>query len=103
MQVEELDLSHCKLMDTGAHAVGEFLSMHQKLKSLRLANNNIGPTGLAGLIHGILKSGAICLKNLDLRLNPLQDEGANHVCARKYYFVTCEKVEPFLIAPKKHF
>ncbi|XP_032685319.1 dynein regulatory complex subunit 5-like [Odontomachus brunneus] len=79
--VEELDLSHCKLMDTGAHAVGEFLSMHQKLKSLRLANNNIGPTGLAGLIHGILKSETSCLKNLDLRLNPLQDEGANHVCA----------------------
>ncbi|XP_019697743.2 dynein regulatory complex subunit 5 [Harpegnathos saltator] len=79
--IEELDLSHCKLMDTGAHAVGEFLSIHQKLKTLHLANNNIGSTGLAGIIHGILKRKSSSLKNLDLRLNPLQDEGANHVCA----------------------
>ncbi|EFN89387.1 hypothetical protein EAI_16182 [Harpegnathos saltator] len=71
-------------MDTGAHAVGEFLSIHQKLKTLHLANNNIGSTGLAGIIHGILKRKSSSLKNLDLRLNPLQDEGANHVCARKF-------------------
>lgn len=86
VQVEELDLSHCKLTDTGAHAVGEFLSMHQKLKTLHLANNNIGPTGLAGVINGILKATSMSLKNLDVRLNPLEDEGAHHVCARRYNF-----------------
>nr|XP_012231218.1 PREDICTED: T-complex-associated testis-expressed protein 1 [Linepithema humile] len=79
--IEELDLSHCKLMDTGAHAVGEFLSMHRKLQILHLANNSIGPDGAAGLVHGILKASSTALKNLDLRLNPLQDEGANHICA----------------------
>lgn len=70
-------------MDTGAHAVGEFLSMHRKLQILHLANNSIGPDGAAGLVHGILKASSTALKNLDLRLNPLQDEGANHICARK--------------------
>ncbi|XP_050446772.1 dynein regulatory complex subunit 5-like [Cataglyphis hispanica] len=79
--IEELDVSHCKLMDTGAHAVGEFLSMHRKLKTLHLTNNNIGPSGVAGIVFGILKGTSTALKNLNLRLNPLQDEGANHVCA----------------------
>lgn len=83
IQIEELDVSHCKLMDTGAHAVGEFLSMHRKLKTLHLTNNSIGPIGVAGIVHGILKASSTALKNLDLRLNPLQDEGADHVCARK--------------------
>jgi len=46
-------------------------------------NNSIGPEGVAGLVHGILKASSTALKNLDLRLNPLQDEGANHICARK--------------------
>ncbi|XP_029159662.1 dynein regulatory complex subunit 5-like [Nylanderia fulva] len=79
--IEELDVSHCNLMDTGAHAVGEFLSMHRKLRTLHLTNNNIGPIGVAGVVHGILKASSCALKNFDLRLNPLLDEGAHHVCA----------------------
>ncbi|XP_028050983.2 dynein regulatory complex subunit 5 [Monomorium pharaonis] len=79
--VEELDLSHCKLMDIGAHAVGEFLSMHQGLSTLHLTNNNIGPDGVAGIVYGLMKAKSINLKNLDLRLNPLQNEGLNHICA----------------------
>ncbi|XP_024868822.1 dynein regulatory complex subunit 5-like [Temnothorax curvispinosus] len=79
--IEELDLSHCKLMDTGVHAVGEFLSMHQKLRTLHLANNNIGPIGVAGIVHGLMKANTTALKDLDLRLNPIQNEGANHICA----------------------
>ncbi|KYN01070.1 T-complex-associated testis-expressed protein 1 [Cyphomyrmex costatus] len=79
--IEELDLSHCKLMDNGAHAVGEFLSMHRKLSSLYLTNNNIGPNGVAGIVHGLIKASSTALKHLDLRLNPLQNEGANHICA----------------------
>lgn len=84
MQIEKLDLSHCKLMDTGAHAVGEFLSMHQKLKTLHLANNNIGPNGVAGIVYGLIKASSTALKNLDLRLNPLQTKGINYICARKF-------------------
>ena len=84
MQIEELDLSHCKLKDKGAHAVGEFLSRHQNLKILHLTNNNIGPIGVAGIVHGLLKASSTALKHLDFRLNPLQTEGANHICARKF-------------------
>lgn len=84
MQIEELDLSHCKLADTGAHAVGEFLLMHRKLRTVHLANNNIGPNGIAGIVYGLIKASSSALKNLDLRLNPLQSEGANHICARKF-------------------
>lgn len=71
-------------MDTGAHAVGEFLSMHQKLRTLHLTNNNIGPNGVAGIVHGLMKANSTALKNLDLRLNPLQNEGMNHICACKF-------------------
>ncbi|KAG5306413.1 DRC5 protein, partial [Pseudoatta argentina] len=79
--IEELDLSHCKLMDKGAYAVGEFLSNHQKLKILHLANNNIGPNGVAGIVYGLIKASSTALKHLDFRLNPLQTEGAHHICA----------------------
>lgn len=84
IQIEELELSHCKLADTGAHAVGEFLSMHRRLRTLYLVNNNVGPSGVAGIIHGILKAKSSALRYLDFRLNPMQDEGANHICAREY-------------------
>ncbi|EGI59449.1 T-complex-associated testis-expressed protein 1 [Acromyrmex echinatior] len=79
--IEELDLSHCKLMDNGAYAVGEFLSSHQKLKILHLANNNIGPNGVAGIVYGLIKASSTALKHLDFRLNPLQIEGTHHICA----------------------
>jgi len=75
-------------MDTSAHAVGEFLSMHQRLRTLHLANNNIGPIGVAGIVHGLIKANSTALKNLDLRLNPLQNEGINHICARKYIIMS---------------
>ncbi|KAG7202309.1 hypothetical protein KM043_018641 [Ampulex compressa] len=78
--VQELNLSHCKLGDTGAQAVGEFLSMHQQLRVVHLANNNIGPSGSAGLVYGLLKRSSL-LRHLDLRLNPLRDAGAAHICA----------------------
>jgi len=84
VQIEELDLSYCKLADTGAHAVGAFLSMHQNLRTLHLVNNNIGPSGVAGIIHGILTAESSALKNLNVRLNPLLEEGANYICAREY-------------------
>ncbi|XP_053985830.1 dynein regulatory complex subunit 5 isoform X1 [Hylaeus volcanicus] len=79
--IEEMDFSHCKLSDKGAHAVGEFLSMHKGLKVLHLANNDIGPDGVAGVVYGLLKADGSVLKHLDLRLNPLLDSGMVHVCA----------------------
>lgn len=82
IQIEELDFSHCKLADKGAKAVGEYLS-HRNLKILHLANNDIGPEGVAGIIYGLLKAEHTTLQHLNLRLNPLLDNGMFHVCACK--------------------
>nr|XP_031832237.1 dynein regulatory complex subunit 5 [Nomia melanderi] len=77
--ITEIDFSHCKLGDRGAFVLGEFLSMHNA-RVLRLVNNNIGPKGASGLVHGTMKREPV-LKHLDLRLNPLQDDGIAHLCA----------------------
>nr|XP_012140977.1 PREDICTED: T-complex-associated testis-expressed protein 1 [Megachile rotundata] len=80
--IEELDFSHCKLADKGAHAVGEFLRMHKGLKVLHLANNDIGPDGVAGIMYGLLKrEDASMLNDLNLKLNPLLDDGVVHICS----------------------
>ncbi|KZC15071.1 T-complex-associated testis-expressed protein 1 [Dufourea novaeangliae] len=86
--VVEIDFSHCKLADKGAFAIGEFLSMHN-LQVLRLVNNDIGPRGVAGLVHGLLKKEPE-LRHLDLRLNPLLDEGVMHLCA---YLLRTDRLE----------
>nr|XP_033339127.1 dynein regulatory complex subunit 5 [Megalopta genalis] len=86
--ITEIDFSHCKLGDKGAFAVGEFLSAHNT-KVIQLVNNNIGPKGMAGLIHGILK-GTPVLEHLNLRLNPLLDKGAIHLCA---YLLRTDRLE----------
>lgn len=78
-----MDLSCCKLEDKGALAVGEFLSLHKKLKALSVANNDIGPNGVSGIIYGLLKRQYSILRVLDLKLNPLLNTGASHVCACK--------------------
>jgi hypothetical protein len=87
-QIEELDLSYCKLADIGAHAIGAFLSINQHLRTLRLVNNNVGPSGMAGIIRGILIAKSSALRDLDVRLNPVLDEGANYVCAREYEYLS---------------
>nr|XP_033195790.1 dynein regulatory complex subunit 5-like isoform X1 [Bombus vancouverensis nearcticus] len=87
--IEELDFSHCKLADKGAKAVGEYLS-HKNLKILHLANNDIGPEGVAGIIYGLLKAEHTTLQHLNLRLNPLLDNGMFHVCA---YLLRSESLE----------
>ncbi|KAL2725142.1 dynein regulatory complex subunit 5 isoform X1 [Vespula squamosa] len=79
--LEELDFSHCKLFDLGAHAVAEFISLHKRLKVLRLVNNMIGTDGIAGIVYVLLERKSIILKHLDLRLNPLGEAGGDHICA----------------------
>ncbi|XP_014612019.1 PREDICTED: T-complex-associated testis-expressed protein 1-like [Polistes canadensis] len=80
--LKELDFSHCKLSDSGAQAVAEFLSLHGQLQVLHLANNNIGAEGVSGIVYALLrKNGTISLRHLDLRLNPLGDAGGSHICA----------------------
>nr|XP_050845436.1 dynein regulatory complex subunit 5 isoform X1 [Vespula vulgaris] len=79
--LEELDFSHCKLFDLGAQAVAEFLSLHKRLKVLRLVNNMIGSEGIAGIVNVLLERKSVVLSHLDLRLNPLGEAGGAHICA----------------------
>nr|XP_034188153.1 dynein regulatory complex subunit 5-like [Osmia lignaria] len=79
--IEEIDFSHCKLGDKGAYAIGEFLRVHKNLKIIHLANNDIGPEGVSGIMNGLLKREDSILKHLNLKLNPLLDDGVVHVCA----------------------
>ncbi|XP_026668671.1 dynein regulatory complex subunit 5 [Ceratina calcarata] len=88
--LEEIDFSHCKLGDKGAHAVGEFLSLHKNLRSINLADNGIGPEGIGGTVYGLLKREQNMLRSLNLRLNPLLDAGANYVFA---YLLRSEVLE----------
>ncbi|XP_044004505.1 dynein regulatory complex subunit 5 isoform X2 [Aphidius gifuensis] len=90
--IQVLDLSHCKLGDTGAHAIGEFLRIHKRIKELHLVNNGIGPNGLAGIVHGLLQDSSAPLKYLNLRLNPLRDEGGVHICALLLRISSLEKL-----------
>lgn len=84
MQLFEIDLSHCKLGNTGAHAIGAYLDQNRRLKILRLGDNKIGPDGAAGIVFGLLQERSAPLKILDLRLNPLMDAGGSHICAREF-------------------
>lgn len=74
-QLEELDLSHCKISDTGALCVCQYLEAGVNLKSLNLTNNGIGKIGAEGLGYAILKEGCTDLVELNLRLNPLGLDG----------------------------
>ncbi|CAD1474237.1 unnamed protein product, partial [Heterotrigona itama] len=88
--IEEMDFSHCKLADKGAQAVGEFLCQKKKknIKTLHLANNEIGAEGVAGIVYALLKTEDATLQHLNLKLNPLLDDGAFHMCAFALAFVT---------------
>ncbi|XP_046489443.1 dynein regulatory complex subunit 5 isoform X1 [Neodiprion pinetum] len=79
--VVEMNLSHCKLGDLGAQAVGEYLTINKRLRIIHLANNYIGARGAQGIVHGLLQESSAPLKELNLRLNPLTDVGGNHICA----------------------
>ncbi|KAK2588730.1 hypothetical protein KPH14_001618 [Odynerus spinipes] len=79
--LKELDFSHCKLSDSGAHAVAEFTSLYRRLKVLRLTNNDIGAEGVAGIVYALVGRSVVALQHLDLGLNPLCDTGGSHICA----------------------
>ncbi|XP_063978515.1 dynein regulatory complex subunit 5-like [Diachasmimorpha longicaudata] len=79
--IQVLDFSHCKLGDTGAHAIGEFLKIHRSLRELNLTNNDIKGAGVAGIVHGLIQGSSTPLRHLDLRLNPLRDDGGIHIAA----------------------
>ncbi|XP_011502625.1 PREDICTED: T-complex-associated testis-expressed protein 1 [Ceratosolen solmsi marchali] len=86
IQIREIDFSHCKLENQGALAVSAFLiqrNTNSELMSLSLSNNKIGSEGLAGIVHGLILSDTnfMGIRRLDLKFNPIGDEGADHLAA----------------------
>ncbi|XP_062518832.1 dynein regulatory complex subunit 5-like [Corticium candelabrum] len=71
--LETLDLSHNKIGDGGARALGKLLVSKCRLKSLNVANNQIGSHGGGAIGHALQKNSK--LLSLNLRLNRLSDEG----------------------------
>nr|XP_023029466.1 T-complex-associated testis-expressed protein 1-like [Leptinotarsa decemlineata] len=74
--IVELDLSNCQIGDKGALCVAKFLQVHPFIKILNLSNNLIGKIGAEGLGYTLLLSSCAPLVHLNLRLNPLETEGA---------------------------
>ncbi|XP_072031819.1 dynein regulatory complex subunit 5-like isoform X2 [Amphiura filiformis] len=88
--LEELDLSHNMIGDSGARAVGKLLNGHCKLKKLDLSNNRIRSTGGAAIGHALQKN--TTLKSLNIRLNRLGDDGGQALCRALMKNTTLEQV-----------
>ncbi|XP_063297643.1 dynein regulatory complex subunit 5 [Pelobates fuscus] len=72
-----LDLSHNKISDRGARAVGKLMSQSQ-LRILNLCNNNVRSNGAQAIAHALSKNNS--LTSLNLRLNHIVDEGGQALC-----------------------
>ncbi|XP_075221378.1 dynein regulatory complex subunit 5 isoform X1 [Lycorma delicatula] len=73
--LEVLEISHCKVGDIGAKAMGNFLLKHQNLKSLLILNNYIECDGVAGLAYALQNPDCCPLNTLDLQFNLIEDIG----------------------------
>ncbi|KAJ8976667.1 hypothetical protein NQ317_004685 [Molorchus minor] len=71
----ELDLSNCQIDDEGALCVAKLLGSHPTLKILNLSNNCIKQLGAEGIGFTLLQESCAQLDVLNLRLNPLGNEG----------------------------
>ncbi|KAJ3654632.1 hypothetical protein Zmor_013807 [Zophobas morio] len=76
-ELHTLDFSHCKISDEGGVALSKFCLLNS-VNTLVLANNQIGTKGMEALSYVICQS-ACRLSTLDLKLNPIGNEGANHL------------------------
>ncbi|XP_048006160.1 uncharacterized protein LOC125241637 [Leguminivora glycinivorella] len=77
--LETLDFSHCKISDEGAASIAKFILRHENLRSLILADNVFGPSGIESIAHA-LNHVTCSIRNLDLRLNTrLGSEGIAHI------------------------
>ncbi|KAL9958304.1 hypothetical protein ACROYT_G035304 [Oculina patagonica] len=73
-----LDLSHNKIGDSGARAVGKLLNGRCNLTSLNLCDNKIRSNGAAAIGHSLGKN--TTLTCINLRLNRLGDDGGQTIC-----------------------
>lgn len=73
-----LDLSHNKISDSGARAVGKLLNGRCNLTTLNLCDNKIRSNGAAAIGHALGKN--TTLSCINLRLNRLGDDGGQAIC-----------------------
>ncbi|XP_058945946.1 dynein regulatory complex subunit 5-like [Pocillopora verrucosa] len=73
-----LDLSHNKIEDSGARAVGKLLNGRCNLTTLNLCDNKIRSIGAAAIGHALGKN--TTLTCINLRLNRLGDDGGQAIC-----------------------
>ncbi|XP_022824500.1 T-complex-associated testis-expressed protein 1-like [Spodoptera litura] len=79
LKLEMLDFSHCKIGDDGASSIGKFIMRRDALRTLILADNIFGPSGIESISHALNHSGC-GVRTLDLRLNTkLGSEGIAHI------------------------
>ncbi|XP_045506362.1 uncharacterized protein LOC123702642 [Colias croceus] len=78
-KLETLDFSHCKIGNDGASYVAKFITKHDKLRNIILADNIFGPTGIEA-ISQVLNYTSCKIRTLDLRLNnKLGSDGIAHI------------------------
>ncbi|KAG7310536.1 hypothetical protein JYU34_003321 [Plutella xylostella] len=93
--IEELDFNHCKIGDHGMKALGGFISLHNNIKVVRIANNRFGAVGARGLAYALQMKPAAPIELIDLSLNQLCLESA---CAMAAALVRCrEKPQALLL------
>ncbi|XP_026470613.1 dynein regulatory complex subunit 5-like [Ctenocephalides felis] len=98
--LEELDFSYCRIGNQGGLMIGKLLSMHPTLKILKLPCNCIGDLGARGIAYGLMQEGSAPLKYLDMRLNPLKEEGITSLLSG---LIRIRKPETLIIAAVEAF
>ncbi|CAH4016938.1 unnamed protein product [Pieris brassicae] len=79
IQLDTLDFSHCKIGNEGASYIAKFMSKHDKLRNLILADNVFDPSGIE-VISQVLNNARCGIRTLDLRLNnKLGSDGIAHI------------------------
>eukprot|EP00039_Didymoeca_costata_P013563 m.208990 g.208990 ORF g.208990 m.208990 type:complete len:248 (-) comp15810_c0_seq39:2070-2813(-) len=68
-----LDLSHIKIGDSGAEAIGDMLAKNKRLKSLKLYRSEIGDDGVEAIASGMTTNSS--LQELDLGFNRFGSAG----------------------------
>ena len=71
--LKTLDLSYNCFTPQVGKTLGEFLSKDIGLKDLRIAGNNLGPTGMSPIFEGLLRNNS--LEKLDIACNEVSDKG----------------------------
>ncbi|CAB3240904.1 unnamed protein product [Arctia plantaginis] len=79
--IEELDFNHCKIGDYGMKALGGFISIHNNIKVVRIANNRFKEVGIQGIAYAIQMKPAAPIELLDFSLNPMSLECATMFAA----------------------